>query len=149
MHFVDDVNLVAASRRADGDVLPQLADLVDAAIARGVDLDHIDVLASRDRPTGVALVARLRRGPLLAGERLGVDPSRARLADAAGPGKEIRVPDPPRLDGPRETAGHVFLADEIGEELRTVASRDDLVSAEFSHGSHSQQAPITGHPGGR
>ena len=54
VHFVDDVNLVAASRRADGDVLPQLADLVDAAFARGVVLDHIDELVERCRQRNCA-----------------------------------------------------------------------------------------------
>ena len=92
--FVDDVDLEPAPGRANGDVLPEAADLVDATIAGGVDLDDIDILPGGDRGTGVALIARLGRGPGRALEGLGEDPRGARLADAAGAGEEIGVANP-------------------------------------------------------
>ena len=44
--FVDDVNLESRPAGPHVDVLPQLADLVDAAIAGAVDLQHVDVVAA-------------------------------------------------------------------------------------------------------
>ena len=48
--FVDDVDLVACPAGPKLHVLPQFADLVDAAVAGAVDLQHVDVLAGGDAP---------------------------------------------------------------------------------------------------
>ena len=45
--FVDDVDLEPRTAGPDVDVLAQLADLVDAAVAGPVDLQHVDVVAGR------------------------------------------------------------------------------------------------------
>ena len=60
VHFVDDVDLEAGAAGPDVDVLPQLADLVDAAVAGAVDLQHVDVVARGDGLADVALVAGRR-----------------------------------------------------------------------------------------
>ena len=125
--FVDDVDFESSASGADGDVLPQGADLVDAAVAGGVDLDDIDVLPRGDRAAAVALIARLRRGPGRAFEGLGEDPRGARLADTAGAGEKIGVADAPRIDRPGETAGNMLLANQLVEALRPVAAGDDPV----------------------
>ena len=133
VHFVDDVDLEAAPRRPHGDVLPQLPDLVDAAVARSVDLHHVDILPGGNRPARLAGVAGFGRRSPFALEGLGVDPRGARLPNAAGAGEEIGVADPPRLDRAGESAGHVLLADQFIEPLRPVAAGDDLIGSRFSH----------------
>ncbi len=47
--FVDDVDLEPHAAGPHGDVLPQLANLVDAAVAGAVDLEHVDIVARRPR----------------------------------------------------------------------------------------------------
>ena len=59
--FVDDVDLVPHAAGPHGHVLPQLANLVDAAVAGAVDFQHVDVVAGRHAEADVALVARRRR----------------------------------------------------------------------------------------
>ena len=44
--FVDDVDFEARPAGPHVDVLPQLADFVDAAVAGAVDLQHVDVVAA-------------------------------------------------------------------------------------------------------
>jgi len=125
--FVDDVDLEAPPRRTDRDVLPQAADLVDATVAGGVDLDDIDVLSGGYFRAGIALIAGLGGRAGDAFERLGEDPRGARLADAAGAGEEVGVPDASRFDRTGEAAGDMFLTDEFVEPLRPVAAGDDPV----------------------
>ena len=58
--LVDDEHLVAVAHRRDrqaGD--HHLADVVDAGVAGGVDLEHVDVAPLRDLDAGVALAARI------------------------------------------------------------------------------------------
>jgi hypothetical protein len=54
VHFVDDVDLVAAARRRVGGVLQQLAHLVDLGVGRGVDLDEVHEAAAVDFLAGAA-----------------------------------------------------------------------------------------------
>ena len=127
VNFIDDVDLVAAPRRPHGNVLPQLADLVDAAIAGGIDLDHIHILSGRHRVAGVAGVARLGCRSLHAFQRLGEDPGGARFAHATGAGEEIRMPDPARYDRPGEPASDVLLPYEFVKPLGPIAPGDHPV----------------------
>ena len=64
VNFVDDVDLEPRPAGPHADVLPQLADFVDAAIAGAVDLQHVHVLAGADAAADVALVAGRRRRAL-------------------------------------------------------------------------------------
>ena len=61
--FVDDVDLEPRPAGPHADVLPQLANFVDAAIAGPVDLQHVDVVAGADAAADVALVAGRGVGP--------------------------------------------------------------------------------------
>ena len=54
VHLVDDVDLVAAAGRRVLDVLAQGADLLDAAVGGGVDLDDVHRRAGRSGSTGHA-----------------------------------------------------------------------------------------------
>ena len=118
----------------DGDVLPQLPHLVDAAIAGGVDLHHVDILPGRDRRAAVADVAGLAADPAGAFKRLGIDAGGARLAHAAGAGEKIGMADPARLNRPGEAAGDVFLADEFIEPLWPVAAGHHLIANRRGNG---------------
>ena len=134
VHFIDDVGLVAAPRRPDGDVLPKLPHFVDAAITGGVDLHHVHILPGRDGLAGVAGVAGLAPHTAAAFECLGVDPRRACLADAPCTREEIGVADPARFDRARETAGDMLLADEFVKPLRPVAAGHHLIAPRCSSG---------------
>ena len=127
--FVDDVDLEPRPARPHGDVLPQLANFIDAAVAGAVDLQHVDVVAGRHAAADVALVARRRRRALHAVERLGENPRGRRLADAAGTGEQIGVPDAVAGDRLLERPGDVLLADQLVERLRPIAAGDDDVLA--------------------
>ena len=59
VHFVDDVHLEPRAGRAELGVGDDVADVVDAGVAGGVDLDDVQVLAAGDRQARIALAARL------------------------------------------------------------------------------------------
>ena len=83
VHFVDQVDLVAAARRRILHVVEQLAGVVHLGARGGVDFEQIDEASCVDVATRAAFAARPRRDTLLAVQRLGEDPRDRRLADAA------------------------------------------------------------------
>ena len=93
VHFVDDVDLEASPAGTDTDVGPQLADFVDAAVAGTVDLQHVHIVAAGDLLADVALPAGVGVGPCTQFSALARDAGGRGLADAAGTGKQIGVPD--------------------------------------------------------
>ena len=64
--FVENVDLVAVARRTIARGLAQFANLVDAAVGGGVDLDDVDGIARANLGAGVANSARLGGGALSA-----------------------------------------------------------------------------------
>ena len=92
VRLVEDVDLVAALRRLEDDVVPDLADVVDPALARGVHLDHVERRPGRDRDAGVARAVGRDGRAVRAVERLGEDAGDRRLAGSARPGEEVRLP---------------------------------------------------------
>ena len=126
--FVDDVDLVARPAGPILDVAADVADVVDAAVAGAVDLEHVHVLAGGDAAADVAHAAGRRRRAVFAVERLGEDAGRRGLADAAGAGEEVGVGDAVALEGVGQGAGDGFLADEVGEGLRPIAPGEDGVA---------------------
>src|SRR5581483_5265740 len=92
--LVDEVDLVrrAAGRRHVVRVVAELADVVDAAVARGVELDQVERASLGDGPARGALVTRFAgalrrvRRVALAVDRLREQASRGRLARAAWSG---------------------------------------------------------------
>ena len=58
VRLVEDVDLEAALDRLEDDVLADLADVVDPALARGVHLDHVERRPARDRHARVAGLVR-------------------------------------------------------------------------------------------
>ena len=60
--LVDHIHLPARLHRGEAGAFDQLADVVDAGVGGGVDLDHIEGVAGRDRAAQLADAARLSRG---------------------------------------------------------------------------------------
>ena len=147
--FVDDVDLEPRPAGPHVDVLPQLADFVDAAVAGAVDLQHVDVVALRDALADVALVAGRRRRAVHAVQGLGEDPRRRRLADAAGTGEQIGVADAIGGDRVGQRLGDVLLADQFLERLRPIApGDDDVLAGRFgSRSSRFGRHRLGGHTG--
>ena len=57
MHFVDDVDFVLPLAGREGDLVAQVAHVVDAGMGRRVDLDQVEVAPFVDGDAGGALVA--------------------------------------------------------------------------------------------
>ena len=127
--FVDDVDFEPCPAGPHADVLPQLADFVDAAVAGPVDLQHVHVLAGADAAADVALVAGDRGGTLFAVQRLGQDSGGRGLAHPACAGEKIGMAHAMGRDGVRQGLGNVLLPDQLGKGLRPVAAGDDDVLA--------------------
>ena len=129
VHFVDDVDLESRAGRPEVRVAPQLADVVHAGVARGVDLHHVDILADRDGPARLALTAR-RRGRLVvrqAVERLGQNPGHRRLADTARAGEQVAVVHTPGGDGVLQRGGQCLLPDDLVEGVAPVGSGENTI----------------------
>ena len=128
VHLVEDVHLLRAAGAQVGDPLQQVAHLLDPALRRRVDLDHVERRALGDRDAAlahaarIAVVARVR-----AVQRLGEEAGGRGLAGAPGPGEEVGVTDPAVAHRVPERGGDVLLADELGESLWAVLAVQRLV----------------------
>ena len=124
VRLVDDVDLEPALGRAVGRPLAQVTGVVDTAVAGGVDLDDVDRAGSLagQRNTRIAGAARRRGGPLLAVETARQDAGAGRLAAAARATEQVGVVDASGAQRLHQRLGDVFLADDIGERLRAVAT---------------------------
>ena len=126
--FVDDEDLVAVANRRDRQAgNHDLADVVDARMARGVDLEDVDVAPLGDLDARVTRAARFGGRTLHAVQRLRQDPRRRRLAASARTGKHERVGDAPARDGVAQRLRHRLLADDLIEPLRTPLAGENLV----------------------
>ena len=120
VRLVEDVDLEAALDRLEDDVLADLADVVDPALARGVHLDHVERRAARDRDARVAGLVRRRRRALLAVERLREDARERGLPGAARAGEQVGLAHLVVLDRVAEGPDDGLLADDLVEVLRPV-----------------------------
>ena len=130
--FVDDVDLVAGGGGAVGDAVDDLADVADAGARGRVHLEHVDMAALGDGDAVLAHSARFGGRPsgavgADAVHALGDDPRRGGLSDAAYSGHDEGVRDPVRLEGVFQRAHHRVLSDQVGEGLRAVLARQNLV----------------------
>ena len=137
VRFVEDVDFVAVARRAVAGGVAQLANLVDAAVGGGVDLDDVDGGAGANLGAGVADAAGLGRGALGAADRVaaverhGQDAGDGGFADAAMAAEDVAVGDAALGQRVQQRARDVLLPDDIAEALGTVFAGENLVS----HGS--------------
>ena len=128
MDLVDDENLVAVTRRPDGQSGDDhLADIVDSRMCRRVDFEHVDVARFGNFNAGVAPSARVGRRALLAIERARENPRGRRLTDAARPRKDERLREPPARERVFQRPRHRQLSDDIVEPLRPPFARDHLI----------------------
>ena len=119
--LVDDIDLVAPARGGERDAVDDLlANVVDAGARRGVELVDVGVRAGGD---GLALLAGavgVRRGPVLAEQRLGEQARRGGLARAARSAEQVGVRRAPLGQGVLERRHDVLLTHHVVERLRTV-----------------------------
>ena len=123
MRLVDDVELGLELRRCVVHAVSQVADIVDAAVAGRVDLDHVGCRTGINRHAGGALVARaLVRIGIEAIDGLGHDPRGGRLTGAAWSAEKVRRSNAIRANRIPECADNVFLTDQfVGiERLRAI-----------------------------
>src|SRR4029077_16419008 len=117
---VEYVDLVALLDRLEDDAVPNLTDVVDAALRGGVHLDHVERRAGRDRTARVARAVGSRRRALSAVEALGEDARHRGLARAARAGGEVGLPHRVRRDRVRQRPDDRLLPDDLREGLGTV-----------------------------
>ena len=133
VRLVEDVDLVLVARGAVAGGVAQLADLVDAAVGGGVDLDDVDGVAGADLGAGLADVAGLGGGAVggadgvAAVEGHGQDAGDGGFADAAVAGEDVAVRDAVLGERVEQRAGDVVLADDVGEERGAVFAGENLV----------------------
>jgi len=130
VHFVNDVDFVAAFTGPEAHLLAQLADVVYAVVAGRVDLDQVEHAPFVDGDAGGALVA----GALLFGggavEGLGQDAGGAGLACATRSGEEIRMRDAVLTQGVAQGLHDMLLPDHLVEGLAA-----PLAIQRLSHGT--------------
>ena len=127
VHFVDQIDLVPATRGHVLGVVDELAHVVDAGIAGCVDLQQIDKAACVDVRANAANPAGRRSRALLAIERLGENAGDRGLADAAGSGEQEGMMDTTAVQRMRQRANHVFLADQFGKLARAPFASEYLI----------------------
>ncbi len=140
VRLVDDVDLVAAARRAERRALTQVTRVVDTTVRGRVDLDDVDAAgtATSERHARVAHPARPRRRALHAVEATREDARRRRLATPARTTEQVRVIDAPRPQRLHEGFGDVLLADDVGERLGAVAAVQGRCHASNTSGARRQ-----------
>ena len=112
VRFVDDIDLGAKLRGCVPDALPKIPNVVDAAVAGGVDLDDVRRGAGIDGHAVLACVAGAQAGVVLETiDRFGEHPSRRRLPGAARAAEKVGVSDSIEPNGVLQGADDVLLTD--------------------------------------
>src|SRR6185503_7846378 len=128
VHLVDDEDLVLVADRRDREARDHdLAYVVDAGVAGGVDLEDVDVAPLRDLDAGVALTAWIRCRTVDAVERAREDSRGRGLAAAPRPGEHERLRNAPAGDRIAQRTRDRLLADDLVEPLRTPFASQYLI----------------------
>ena len=128
VHFVDQIDFVAADGRRVARVIENIAHVVDAGVRRRIELEQIDESTGVDFHACRTDAAGCRRDAVDAVEALREDARDRRLADAARSGQQIRVMQPPALERIGERRDDVFLTGKLGEGFRPPLAREDLIA---------------------
>ena len=126
--LVDEVDLVGRRVGGVADALAQGADLVDAAVGGGVELDQVERAALVEREAGVAGVVGLAPRGRLAVDGLGEDAAGAGLARAARAGEEVGVRGRPGGDGVAQRGGDRVLPGDVGEAAGAPLAVEDFLA---------------------
>ncbi len=114
VRLVDDVDLGWELRGGVAHAFAQIADIVDTAVAGGVDLDDVGGRVLVDGAAIGAGVARPLAGVgMEAVDGFGEEPGRRRLARAARTAEKICVRNAAERHRVAQRAHHVLLADEL------------------------------------
>jgi hypothetical protein len=128
--FVENVNLepVASGTIACG--LAKFTDFVDAAVGGGVDLDYIDGVSGANLGAGFADSTRFRHGLVgrAAVQSRGQNPRHGGFSNAAMAAENVTVRRSFLLESILQGTGNVLLADDLGEFLRTIFTRQDGIA---------------------
>lgn len=122
--LVEDEDLEAIARRGEHGALAQVARVVDAVVARRVDLDDVErpAPAPSELDAAGADAARDIRRALCAVQATCEDACRRRLAAAARAAEQVGVIDTIGAERRHERLRHLGLADHLGERLWPVAA---------------------------
>ncbi len=122
VRLVEDEDLETVARGREDGALAQVPGVVDAVVARSVDLDHIQgpaATASELHATG-ANAARGVGGAVRAVQAAGEDARGGGLAAAPRPREQVGVADPVAAQRGHQRLGDLLLPDHLAERLRTV-----------------------------
>jgi hypothetical protein len=132
VHFVDQVHLVAAARGGVLRVLDQLADVVDAGVAGGVDFQQVHRAALVDLAAGGTDAAGIGAHALIAVESLGNNARQRGLADAARSREQDRRMQPVLVERMRQRAHHMLLPHHLVKAAGTVLAGQREIAHEKS-----------------
>src|SRR5579864_2331713 len=130
MGFVKNPDFEAVAGGAIAGGIAQLADLVNAAVCSGVNLNHVHRVARAYLSAGFANPAGFGNGMVgrAAVQRHGQNARHRSLADSPVAAKDVTMGNALLLDGVLQSASDVLLSDHFRKALRTVLARQDLVS---------------------
>ncbi|MNZ86193.1 hypothetical protein D3C78_1050100 [compost metagenome] len=128
VHFVDQVDLVAAAAGRVLHVVEQLAGVLDLGPAGGIHLDQVDETPLVDLPAYRALAARRRADALLAIQALGQDACDGGLTHATGAREQIGMVQPLVVQRIDQGLEHMGLADHFAERARTPLTGKNLIT---------------------
>ncbi len=128
MHLVDEVHLVATASRRVLRVFNQVSDIIHAGMRGRVQFNQVDETPDRDILTGAAFAARGRCDPGFAVETARQNARNGGFADAAGPGKQIRVMQPVVVQGMHQCFADMLLPHHFVEGGRTEFAVENFMS---------------------
>jgi len=117
MDFVDDVYALFHMGGGVDSLVPQGADLIDAVVGGGVQLQHVQEAAVFNAEAGGTLAAGVAVLGMLAVDGLGQDFGAGGLAGAAGAGEQVGVGRAALCHLPAQSLGDMGLAYDIGKRL--------------------------------
>ncbi|MNF60076.1 hypothetical protein D3C84_416810 [compost metagenome] len=128
VHFVDQVDLVAAAAGRVLHVVEQLAGIFHLGAAGGVHFDQVDETALIDLPAHRTLATRRGADASLAVQALGKNTRDGGLAHAPRAGEEIGVVQALVVQGIDQGLQHMSLADHFAERARTPFTCKNLIT---------------------
>ncbi len=140
VHFVDQVDLEAATTRRVLHVVEQLAGILDLGAAGGVHFDQVDEAPLVDLPAYRAGTAGRGADTGFTVEALGDDSRDSGLADTTGPGEQVGVVQALAVQGVDQGFEHMGLADHFAERARTPFTCKNLIT----HGKPSCEESKSG-----
>ncbi len=122
--LINNENLVPVANGGEGGALPEIPGIVDAAVAGGVNFNHVKAAGptARKLNTAVADTTRDGGGALGAVQAAREDSGGSCLSATARTGKQVGVVDPALLDGSHEGLSDVLLADDIRKSFGAVSA---------------------------